>query len=246
MPGRFDDYLRDRRERVICWISRRAEAEAAIGICEQWVRGLVDAGYTLHSRHDLPALPPQLDLVARLAEADLGTLSDALAWQIDGGAGVEPAEAALIGHALAVACGRAYAAYGAGKLSWIGHLISTLDNQAWETFADSAAGALRENAEQRCAFLDFLTGILSEARDEPDKVAEVPPRRASFASIVEQYNRHGTFQDVWEADRCAVLYEVFEILRRVDTLRFLEMIDELPHPGAGEAVPGHECVDAEP
>jgi uncharacterized protein YjbI with pentapeptide repeats len=59
-----------------------------------------------------------LNLVTRLSDAGLRAYSDALAWQIDGGAGIEPAEAPLIGHALAVAGGRVHVAYGPSKLHW--------------------------------------------------------------------------------------------------------------------------------
>ncbi len=233
MPRPYDEYLRERRARIAGWLAQRTEADIVTGICERWVRDLADNGRVLHSRHDLPALSTELSLVTRLFEANLGALSDALAWKIDGGEGVEPAEAALIGHALALACGRAYAVYGPCKLSWIGHLVSTIDSQAWEVFADSAAAALREDADRWSEFVEFLTAIIEEANDEPDRVTEIPPRRASMASIVEQFARSGSFQEVWEADLWPVFFrwsDVFEIMRRAEPERFLQMIDELPHP----------------
>lgn len=233
MPQQFDDDPRERRAHIAGWLAQRTEADIVTGICERWVRDLADGGRVLHSRHDLPALSPELSLVTRLFEANLGALSDALAWKIDGGEGLEPAEAPLIGHALAVASGRAYAVYGPRKLGWIGHLVSTIDSQAWEAFADSAAAALREDVDRRSEFVEFLAGIIEEANDEPDRMTEIPPRRASMASIVEQFARSGSFQEVWEADLWPGLFrwsDVFEIMRRAEPERFLRMIDELPHP----------------
>jgi len=106
--------------------AQRTEADIVTGICERWVRDLADSGREPHSRHDLSGLPQELNLVTRLSETGLRAYSDALAWQINGGAGIEPAEALLIGHALAVASGRVHVAYGPRKLHWIGHLVWTI------------------------------------------------------------------------------------------------------------------------
>ena len=83
------------------------------------------------------------------------------------------------------------------------------------------------------AFVDFLAAIIARANDAPDTVTEIPPRRASMASIVEQFARAGNFQEVWEADRWPILFrssDAFEILRRADAERFVKMVDQLPHP----------------
>ena len=78
-------------------------------------------------------------LVDRLSAEKLDGLSAALAWQIDDGEGKEPDEAALIGHVLAAAGGRAYAVGGPGNLEWIGHFVASIYGPLWEDFADSAA-----------------------------------------------------------------------------------------------------------
>ena len=233
MPRTFDKYLRERRERIACWLSQRTEVDIVIGVCERWVRDLVDSDCEPHSRQDLPGLPPELSLVTRLSDAGLRAYAEALARQIDGGGGTEPTEAPFIGHALAVASGRAYVAHGPGKLHWIGHLVSTVDGETWEAFADSAAAALREDAGRRGAFVEFLTGVIQEANDAPDQAIETAPRWASMSSIVDQFVQTGSFQAVWQGDPVAVLFrwsDAFEILRRAEPERFLEMIDKLPHP----------------
>ena len=233
MPRTFEDYLCERRARIACWLSQRTEADIVAAVCERWVHDVVDSGREPHSRDDIPGLPPELSLITRLSDPGLRAYADALAWQIDGGEGIEPAEAPLIGYALAVASGRAYAAHGPAKLQWIGCLVSTIDGQAWEPFADSAAVALSENAHQYSVFVEFLTGIIQEANNAPDSLTEIPPHRTSMASIVEQYARTGRFQEVWQADLWPVLFrwsDAFEILRRTKPERFLELIDGLPHP----------------
>src|SRR6266404_5175196 len=126
MPRTFDDRPRERSAHIARWLAQRTEADIVTGICERWVRDLADSGREPHSRHDLSGLPQELNLVTRLSETGLRAYSDALAWQINGGAGIEPAEALLIGHALAVASGRVHVAYGPRKLHWIGHLVWTI------------------------------------------------------------------------------------------------------------------------
>jgi hypothetical protein len=233
MPRTFEDHLRERRARIAMWLSQRTVADIVTGLCERWVRDLVDSGREPHARHDIPGLPPELDFAIRLSDAGLHAYSDALAWQVAGGEGFEPAEAPLIGHALAVASGRAYVAYGAARLHWIGHLVSTIDGQAWEAFADSAAAALCEDTSARNAFVEYLMEIVREANEAPDRVTETPSRRVSMASLVDEFVRNGSFQDVWYAESAPVFFrssDAFEILRRAEPQRFLEMIDELPHP----------------
>lgn len=238
MPRTFEDYRRERRARIAGWLSQGTEAEIVTGLCETWVRDLLNSGREPRSRHDLSHLPPELNLAARLSDAGLRAYADALAWQLDRGEGTEPGEAALISHALAVASGRTFAAHGPDKLHWIGDLVATVDTQSWDAFADSAAEALSDDADQRSAFVQFLTGIVEEANEAPDRVVEIPPRNASMASIVEQFVRTGGFQDVWQADLTPILFRwsyAFDILRRAEPERFLEMIDELPHPALVKA-----------
>jgi hypothetical protein len=223
MPRAFDDRPRERCAHIARWLAQRTEADIVTGICERWVRDLADSGREPHSRHDLPGLPQELNLVTRLSETELRAYSDALAWQINGGAGIEPAEAPLIGHALAVASGRVHVAYGPRKLHWIGHLVWTIDHQAWEAFADSSAAVLREDADRRTAFVEFLTEIIQEANDAPDRVTENPPRRTSMASIAEQFVQTGSFQEVWQANLSPFLFRwssAFEILHRRRNGRF--------------------------
>ena len=233
MPRTLDNHLRDRRSRVASWLEQRTEAETATAVCERWIADLLARGVTLYSRQDLGSLAADLSLVDRLSAEKLDGLSAALAWQIEDAEGKEPHEAALIGHALAAASGHAYAVRGPGKLDWIGHFVASIDGASWEVFADSAAAALGTNPETLEAFVDFLAAIIARANDAPDTVTEIPPRRASMASIVEQFARAGNFQEVWEADRWPILFrssDAFEILRRADAERFVKMVDQLPHP----------------
>jgi len=233
MPRTFDDYLRDRRARVAAWLEQRTEAETATAVCERWIADLLARDLMLYSRQDIGSLPADLNLVDRLTAEKLEGLSEALSWQIDDAEGREPDEAALIGHALAAASGHTYAIRGPGKLDWIGHFVASIYGPLWEDFADSAAEALGKNPNALEAFVDFLAAIVTRANDAPDTVTEIPPRRASMASMVEQFARTGTFQDVWDSDLVPVLFgpsDSFEILRRADPQRFAKMIDELPHP----------------
>lgn len=234
MPRSFEDYLNDRRMRIALWLEDCSEAETATAVCESWIEDLLDCGLTLHSRHDLASLPADMILVDRLTAARLDDLALALKWQIEDPQGNEPAEAALIGYALAAASGRAYAAHGPDKLDWIGYFVMTINNLLWEEFANSAAKEFRDNPDLLEKFLDFLAGIIAKANEEPDTVTETPPRYGSIAVIVEQFaQKRMRFQDVWEADRWTILFRssgAFEILRRVDAGRFVAMIDQLPHP----------------
>ncbi len=229
----LDDYLHDRRTRIDSWLEQHTEAEAATAVCESWIADLLDCGLTLHSRQDLASLPTDMRLVDRLSAAKFDGLSLALEWQIKDAESKEPAEAALIGHALAAASGRAYAVHGPGKLDWIGHFVTSINGLLWEDFADSAAKVFRGNPDLLEEFIGCLAGIIVRANDAPDSVTDIPPRGASMASIVEQFARTGSFQDVWEADSWPILFQssgAFEILRRSDAQRFVEMIDQLPHP----------------
>ena len=158
-------------------------------------------------------------------------MSAALAWQIEDGEGKEPDEAALIGHALAAASGHAYAVYGPDKLEWIGGFVASIYGPLWEDLPNRGGGAGQQSRALE-AFVDFLTGIVIKANEAPDTVTQIPPRRASMASIVEEFARAGSFQEVWEADQWPVLFrsDAFEILRRADAERFVETVDQLPHP----------------
>lgn len=234
MPRSFEDYLDDRRMRIASWLEVRNEAEAATAVCESWIADLLDRGLTLHSRHDLASLPADLLLVDRLAAAKFDGLALALKWQIEDAEGKEPAEAALIGHALAAASGRAYAVHGPNKLDWVGHFVASINSLLWEGFADSAAKMFRENSVLLEKFVNFLDEIIAKANDTPDSVTDIPPRYTSMALIVEQFARtRKSFQDIWEADLWAILFrssDAFEILRRSDAGCFVAMIDQLPHP----------------
>jgi hypothetical protein len=233
MPRTLDDHLRDRRARVASWLEQHTEAETATAVCERWIADLLARDLTLYSRHDLVSLPADLSLVDRLSAGNLDGLSTALAWQVKDAEGKEPDEAALIGHALAAASGHAYAVHGPGKLDWIGHFVASINGATWEDFADSAALALGKDPDRLEAFVDFLAGIVTRANEAPDTVTEIPPRRASMASIIEQFVQAGSFQEVWEADRWPILFrssDAFEILRRADAECFVKMVDQLPHP----------------
>jgi hypothetical protein len=233
MPRTLDDHLRDRRARVASWLEQPTEAETATALCERWIADLLARDLTLYSRQDLRSLPAELSLVDRLSAKKLDGLSEAIAWRIEDAEGKEPDEAALIGHALAAASGNAYAIHGPGKLDWIGHFVASIEGGLWEVFADSAAQALGGKSDVLEAFVDFLATIVTRANDTPDTVTEIPPRRASMASIVEQFARAGSFQEVWEADQWPILFrssDAFEILRRADAERFVKMVDQLPHP----------------
>ena len=233
MPRTPDDHSRDRRARVACWLEQRTEAEAAAAVCEGWIEDLLARDRTPYSRQDIDSLPADLSLVDRLSAAKLAGLSAALAWQIDTRVGKEPDEAALIGHALAAASGRAYAVHGPDKLEWIGGFVASIYGPLWEDFAESAAETLAKYPPALEAYIDFLAAIVVKANEAPDTVTQFPPRHASMASLVEQFARTGSFQEVWEADQWPVLFRSsgdFEILRRANAERFVRMIDQLPHP----------------
>ncbi len=233
MPRTFDDYLHDRRARIDSWLEQQNEAEPATTVCETWITDLLDQGLALHSRHDIASLPADLLLVDRLSAAKFNGLALALKWQIEDAEGKEPTEAALISHALAAASGRTYAVHGPGKLDWIGHFVASINGLLWEDFADSAAKVFRGNQDLLEEFIGFLAGIIVRANDAPDSVTDIPLRGASMASIVEQFARTESFQDVWEAGLGTIIFRsssAFEILRRADAGRFVAMIDQLPHP----------------
>lgn len=233
MYRKHDDYLRDRQARVRLWLSQGTDAEIVGGICDNWVRELVEGGHRPNTGRDIPGLPTELNLVIRFADAGLAGFSSALAWMIDVKVGVEPAEAPLIGHALAKAAGRAYATYGPNQLDWICSMVSTVDHQSWETFADFAAAALHEDTNKRDNFVNFLVKIIQTANESPDAVTEYPDPRTSVALLSEQYAQTGNFQAVWQVSSSPVLFRwgsTFEIFRRVDPNRFVDLIDDLRHP----------------
>ena len=239
MPRTFDDHLRDRRARVAAWLEQRTEAETATAVCERWIADLLARDLMLYSRQDIGSLPADLNLVDRLSVEKLDGLSEALAWQIDDAEGREPDEAALIGHALAAASGHAYAIHGPGKLDWIGHFVASIYGPLWEDFADFAAEALGRNPDALEAFVDFIAAIVTRANDAPDTVTEIPPRRASMASIVEQFARAGSFQEVWEADQWPILFrsgDAFEISAKSRRQALCEDDRPTASPDAREAV----------
>lgn len=233
MPRMLDDHSRDRRARVECWLERRTEAEAAAAVCEGWIEDLMACGRTLCSGEDINLLPAHLSLLNRLSTAKLDCLSVALVWQIDTGVGEEPDEAALIGHALAAASGRAYAAHGPDKLEWIGSFVASIYGPLWEDFARSAAETLARYPSALEAYIHFLASIITKAKEAPDTVTQFPPMYGSMASLVEKFLQTGSFQEVWEAHQCPYLFEStgdFEILRRANAKSFVKLIDQLPHP----------------
>ena len=234
MQRSFDDYLHDRRMLIDSWLEQHTEAEAVTAVCESWIADLLDRGLTLYSRHDLASLPADMSLVDRLSAAKFDGLALALKWQIEDAEGKEPAEVALIGHALAAASGRAYAVHGSGKLDWIGHFVASINSLLWEEFANFAAKEFCDNPDLLEKFIGFLARIIAMANDAPDTVTKIPSRYASMASIIEKFVRTGmSFQDVWEVDLWPILFQssdAFEILRRADAGRFVLMIDQLPHP----------------
>lgn len=151
-------------------------------LCEGWIADLLARDLTLYSRQDISSLPAELGLVDRLSAENFDVLSTALAWQIDDAEGKEPDEAALVGHALAVASRHAYAIHGPSKLDWIGHFVASINGPLWEDFANSAAEALGRNPNALEAFVVFLTTIVTRANEPPDTLTEIPPRRASMAT----------------------------------------------------------------
>jgi len=233
MPKTSEEYLLERFSRASTWLLQNSDAEIITNTCWKWVSDLLNSGEKPYSRNDLPKLPLDLSLVARLSDAGYSSFSDALAWQIDGGSGIEPAEAALVGRALAIGSGQAYVDLGPEKADGLGFLISTIDHQAWEAFANSASEKLRENSESLELFVAYLRGIVKKSNEEPDSVTEFPPQRGSMALIVEQFARGGSIQDVWQTAMSPIIFRrsaEFEILRRAAPELFAELIDELPHP----------------
>ena len=234
MPRKHNDYLHNRREEVARWVSLGDESERAIHICEEWICETVSSGFMLHGPIDLLQLPSHLNLVDRLQNAGLNNLSQALSWRITtGGVGVEPPEVPQIGHSLAVAMGRVYAENLTRQLDWIGQFVNMIDHQGWEAFADAVAESFRLVPERSEAFLDMLNEILEEVRNEPDNIIDTAPRGSSFALIIEEYRRSGSFDDIWNAGNNPIIFRYagkFEILRRFDPNRYLKLIDLLPHP----------------
>jgi hypothetical protein len=245
----FEEYVVGRRARAAAWRDQPGEAETSIAICEAWIADLLAQGFTLEHGQDWTSLPADLHLADRLSAAGLGTLSSALTWQVEDRLGHEPAEAALIGHALAVACGRAYALRGPDALPGIGGFISSINNLLWEDFADAAAETLHGAPDALQAFGDFVDEIVVETNTAPDSVIETPHREPSLASLVERFAREGRLQDVWDAGRWSILFRhtgVFEILRRADPEGFIELVDQLPHPAIADQCLNSQALLAKP
>jgi hypothetical protein len=237
MPWTLEDHIRRRRARAAAWRDRPGEADRVIAICEAWISDVLAQGYTLEHGHDWTSLPADLRLADRLSAAGLDALSLALTWQVEDRLGHEPDEAALIGHALAVAAGRAYALRGVQALPDIGGFISSISHFLWEDFADAAAETMRETPDALQAFGDFISDIVMQANTAPDSVIETARREPSFALLVERFDREGSLQDVWGAGRWPILFRgsgKFEILRRADPDRFIALIDQLPHPAMAD------------
>ena len=206
-------------------------------------------GFTLEHGQGWASPPAELRLADRLSAAGLDALSSALTWQVEDRLGHEPAEAALIGHALAVACGRAYALRGPDALPGIGGFIASVNNVLWEDFADAAAETLRGAPDALQAFGDFVGEIVVQTNTAPDSVVETPHREPSLASLVERFAREGRLQDVWQAGRWSILFRrtgVFEILRRADPEGFIGLVDQLPHPAVADQCLNSQALLAKP
>lgn len=228
-----DDYLRERQARVRSWLSEGADAENVCRICAQWICDLVEDGHRPSTAGDISNLPTGLNLITRLADAGLTEFSTAFEWAIHCKVGVEPEEASFVGFALAKAAGRAYSMYCPGQLEWIAQLASTVDHQAWEVFADSAADVLRRDGRRHDNYVSFLSDIVQQAIETPDNLTESWRPHISMAPLIEEYIQAGDFQTVWQGYSLPVSFRwssELEILRRADPSHFLKMIEILPHP----------------
>jgi len=233
MHRTFEDYVREQQARVASWLAEDAGAPIVTDICQLWVTTLAESGREVRTRGDFKDLPAELDLVARLAKAGFDLYAKALAWGLYTREGTPPAELPLICHALAVASGKSYALYGPDKLKWLVGFISTIDNTATKAFASSAAEVFRNNPNTLEALADFLKTVVEQANENPDRVTDIPPCFGSMALMVAEFSRDGNFQDVWHADHLPVFFRwsaEFDFFRRVAPERFVQLIDELPHP----------------
>lgn len=249
MPWTFEEYVRGRRARAAAWRDQPGEADTAIAICEAWIADVLAQGVTLEHGQDWTSLPADLRLADRLSAAGLDALASALTWQVEDRLGDEPAEAALIGHALAVAGGRAYALRGPDALPGVGGFISSINNLLWEDFADAAAETLRGAPDALEAFGDFVGQIVVQTNTAPDSVIDTPYREPSLASLVEEFAREGRLQDVWNVGRWSILFRqtgIFEILRRADPEGFIGLVDQLPHPSVAGQCLNSQALLAKP
>lgn len=249
MPWTFEEYVRGRRARASAWRDQPGDADIAIAICEAWIADVLAQGFTLEQGQDWTSLPADLRLTDRLSAEGLDALSSALVWQVEDRLGREPPEAALIGHALAVACGHAYALHGPDALPDIGGFIASINNLLWEDFADAVAETLRGMPDALQAFGDFVGEIVVQTNTAPDSVIETPHREPSLASLAERFAREGRLQDVWEAGRWSILFRrmgVFEILRRADPEWFIGLVDQLPHPAVADQCLNSQALLAKP
>lgn len=230
----FDANHKALRERIKSWLTQHpTEFEATIKVCEDWIEGLLKQNLALYHLHGLASLPPEMSLTDRLVSASLEKLGLAFNWLATSEEGQEPAEAALIGNALAVACGRSYAIHGPKKLNWIGEFICSINNLLWEEFADSAAKTFRENSKALNRFTIFLNDIVASANNAEDEVVVLHPRSPTLTSILEKSKYRRSIQDVWDEHSDLMLLkesEAFEIFRRVDPDEFIKIVDQLPHP----------------
>lgn len=230
----FDANQEALRERINLWLTQQpAEFEAAIEVCERWIEDLLMRNLALHHLHDLASLPPEMSLADRLVSANLRKLGLAFNWLATSEEGQEPAESALIGYALAVASGRAYAIHRPAKLNWISRFIWSNSVLYWEDFADSAAKTFRVNSHALNRFTVFLNDIVGRANNAEDGVIEFHARGQSLASMLEEFKHPWSIQDVWDGVSHSILLResaAFEIFRRVDPDNFIKIIDQLPHP----------------
>jgi len=66
MPKTSEEYLLERFSRASTWLLQNSDAEIITDTCWKWVSDLLISGEKPYSRHDLPKLPLDLSLVARL------------------------------------------------------------------------------------------------------------------------------------------------------------------------------------
>lgn len=230
----FDANQEALRERINLWLTQQpVEFEVAIEVCECWIKDLLMRNLALHHLHDLASLSTEMSLADRLVSANLGKLGLAFDWLATSEEGQGPAESALIGYALAVAGGRAYAINGPAKLNWISRFIWSNSDLYWEDFADSAAKTFCINSNALNRFTEFLGDTVARANNAEDGVIEFHTRGLSLASMLEKFKHPECIQDIWDGDSHSIILsegDAFEIFRRVNPDDFIKIIDQLPHP----------------
>ena len=232
MPQAFENYLRERRTRVANWLLQQGEAVVVTSVCKDgfmtsWTAAANHSrGMTFRNCRPIESGRPPLGLgdprLRRRSGRSLTAARGPNPPKQRSSAMHSPSQAGELMSPVARASSTGWDTWFRRSMVKPGTLlrIPPLDHSV----------AMRE---QRTAFVEFLMGIVEEANDAPDRVTEIPPRQASMASIVEQFLRTGSFQEVWQADAWPVLFcwsDAFEILRRATPEQFIKLIEELPHP----------------